>query len=247
MDVPSVTVGGIQSHKTNTAERNEHSRLRAVVDTIARAADKILPGQSTASRLQARETGFRQAANNLARVSALAQSAEDGVRQIRGEVEKLRSAGGDDVKKIRDNIDRVTTTTTFEGKKLLDGSHGKISLEETLSVGTGGSKNDVTLPLPDLTSRALVGAPTPERPAPEKIDQALRTVDTAAEQVRNFRRAADVVTVSLHTAAVNQQAAQAELQPKDFESTPLREIRENHKAAIDAQARISQAVVRLVN
>ncbi len=240
MDVTSV-VGGSQPQRNNNVERNAPSRIRAAVDTIVRAADSVLAGQSTASRLQARETGFRQAASNLARASTLAQTAEDGVRQIRDEVRRLRS-GEDEPRRIRDNIDRIARETAFETRPLLNGSREEISLEKTLS-GTGGSKDDVTLRLPDLSSRRLLG----DEPTRERVDEALRTVDNVAANIDDFKKSADIIAASLDTVVANQRASQSELREDDFERNPLREIRENREAAVGAQAKIPPALVKLVN
>lgn len=242
MDVTSIT-GGIQPQKNNGVERNAPARLREVVDRIARESDKVLEGQSTAARLQARETGFRQVSVNLARAGTLAQRADEGVRQIRDEVEKLRTADDGETRRVRDNVDRIARETTFESRPLLDGSREKISLEETIS-GSGGSKDDVTLSLPDLSSRSLLDEPS----RPVRVDDALRRLDGVSSGIDDFRKSVEIVSASIQTVAANQQAAQSELRDSDFDIDPLREIRENREAAIGAQARnINPALVKLVS
>jgi flagellin-like hook-associated protein FlgL len=241
MDVTSI-VGGSQPQRNNNVERNAPSRIRAVVDTIVRTADRVLENQSTASRLQAREAGFRQAAANLARVNTLVQTAEGGVDQIRSDLRRLRNADDDESRRIRDNIDRAARETRFEGEPLLDGSRREVSLEETLS-GTRESRDDVTLRLPDLSSRRLLG----DGPARERVDEALRTVDDVGSELREFRKSVEVVAASIETVTANRQASQAELLDSDFERDSLRTIRENSKEAVGAQAKVPPELVKLVN
>jgi flagellin-like hook-associated protein FlgL len=242
MDITSVALGGVQPQQN--APRNSSAKLRSVVDAlISNKSDQVLAQQTTASRLQAREVGFKQASGSLARVSTLAQTAGEGEKNIRVELEKLRTASGDDVKKSVETIDRIAKSTSFEGKPLLDGTHEKVSLEEALS-GTAGGKDDITLSLPNLSAKALVG----DTPSPEKIDEAIKTVDKAVADAGDFEKAVDVIAASIDTAAANQQAAQSDLKDTDLDSNALKDVKESPAKAVIAQGnQLNPALVKLVN
>jgi flagellin-like hook-associated protein FlgL len=244
MTINPVVGTGIQPQQ-NATERS--AKLRSVVDTFigtgARVSDDVQTQQTKASRLQAADAGLKQASAGLARASALAQTVSEGAKKIRPELEKLRTAQSGDTKKITDTIDHIASNTTFEGKKVLDGSQ-KISLEETLTRKSGGT-NDITLSVPDHSAKGLG---VDKAPTPEKVDQAIKTVDKTVADTQDFTKAADVIAASIDTVAANRHAASSDLQEKDFSSNSPKDVHDNPAVAIAAQSnQLSPALMKLVN
>jgi len=241
MAIDSVVGTGIQTQQT--VDRPSSGKLKSVIDTLISKSTRPVDAveqQSTASKLQSRESGFKQASADLAEASSLVQTAREGAREIRDAFEDLRSKKTD-LPQTQEMVDRIVKETSFEDKPLLDGSL-KVSLEETLS-GTGGSENDITLAVDDLSAERLL-----KDDKPETVDRAVRTVEKVIVDTETFQQAVGIVAASVDTAAANQQAAQSELQESDFDNGTLKDVQQNPSIAVAAQSnQLNPALVKLVN
>ena len=130
---------------------------------INRAGDDAA-GLGIANRLSADVRGLRQAARNAEQANSMLQVAEGGVQQVQGILERMKElatqAASDnsgsrtvldsEFGQLRSEIARIVDTTSFQGRKMLNGSFGN-------SVDLGTSTIDSNAAI-QISTLSLTGA-----------------------------------------------------------------------------------------
>lgn len=257
-------------------------RLRAAIDSLvggtraSRAADNIA-ALSIATQLQTGTQNLRQASINLAQTSSLVQVADGGIRQIQSALSQLRSLASQAAKNptlnpqaraqidaqfrnIAAEIDRIAGSTSFNNRKLLDGSlSGDNAIPLTSLLGAPGSPNDaVTLSIGNLSTDNLFNGETLSLSTQESAERAFDVVGDALDRVLTartgvgaFQQAIGFAAAHIDSAAVNQEAATAILRDTDIAEAStqfsLASLQRNASIAIAAQGnQLPNSLIRLI-
>ena len=148
---------------------------------INKAADDAA-GLAIASRMTTQISGMNQAARNANDGISLAQTAEGALAELTNNLQRIRElavqaandsnsegdreALDDEVQQRLAEIDRIAATTSFNGRRVLDGSFGNATFQvganagETISVGLSDSvrQADIGGTYSDVTTLATAGA-----------------------------------------------------------------------------------------
>lgn len=130
----------INSAKDDAAGLQISNRLGSQVSGLNVAVKNANDGISMA---QAAEGALQQSTNILQRMRDLSLQAANG-----SNAESERTALNDEVTQLKKELDRISNTTTFGGRQLLDGSFGVASFQvgaaanEIISVGMDSSASD---------------------------------------------------------------------------------------------------------
>jgi len=133
------------------------SRINSAKDDAA--------GLAISSRMQSQVRGLNVAIRNANDGISMAQTAEGAMAEVSNMLQRMRelavqSANGvntaqdrkyldDEVQQLKSEIDRIVSTTTFNGKKLLDGS-----MSSTLQIGTSAGQT-LNMSVADLSTLSL--------------------------------------------------------------------------------------------
>jgi len=177
--------------QTNTAEDTENSERL----TFSENLDKKLSGtQDTLDKSQEGGTMLNIASSSFSSISDTLSEIETKVKSVLD-----NNASDEDIKELNDfigeklaEIDKVVNNTTFNGKKLLDGS-----MQDSLQIDDeNGDKVDISTEFKDTSLEAL-GLPestdfsiTNEEDAQaflEKIDNAEEEISTRQETVSGYQ------------------------------------------------------------
>jgi flagellin len=262
--------------------QRSNNRLQAALASLVsgtklnRASDDVA-ALSIASKLQSETAALRQVSSNLAQVASLSQVADGGAAQIQDALQKLkdlaqqanapivsednRKALNQQFQQLKAEIDRISENTSFNGKKLLDGSisgDNAISVNQTVAAEDAPSNDDEALSIPSLSTGSLFSGQSLDilsasgaLQASAVIDEALSKVSTARADIGSFQQVANFAAANVDTIVANQQAAVSELSDTDFaaaasEASQARILREA-ALAIQAQGnRLSPALLKLI-
>ncbi|WP_077369361.1 flagellin N-terminal helical domain-containing protein [Anaerosalibacter sp. Marseille-P3206] len=119
---------------------------------INRAADDAA-GMAISQKMQAQVRGLRQASRNSLDGISLIQTAEGALNEVHAMLQRMRElcvqgangvykeddlkSIGDEIVQLTEQIDKIAKETEFNGKKLLDGTEGKLQLQ------VGANENQV--------------------------------------------------------------------------------------------------------
>lgn len=224
--------------------RNTTSKIQEAVAQLASGrrvnkASQDVASLSVATQLQNQISGLRTALGNSSLAVSQLQVADNDIGQIQNILGRLKeiatqsnSGGLDDSSRkaldvefqgLAEEVSRLASTSSFNGKTLLDGS---LSGSEALSIngvlGEGSVEDDVALEIESLTANDIFGAKLNVRTqasaeeALNAIQQAFNTVGTARASVGSFLEQIDYASAAIETAISNQEAARSELSDADF-------------------------------
>ena len=133
------------------------SRINSAKDDAA--------GLAISSRMESQVRGLNAAIRNANDGISMAQTAEGAMEEVSNMLQRMRelavqSSNGvnsaqdrkyldDEVQQLKSEIDRIVSTTTFNGKKLLDGS-----MSTTLQIGANAGQN-MNVSVADLSTLSL--------------------------------------------------------------------------------------------
>ncbi|MDX2112704.1 MAG: flagellin [Alphaproteobacteria bacterium] len=273
-------IGGLTGSQSQQNIQKTNSRLQAAIaqlvsgSRINRAADDVA-ALSIATQLQSEVSSLKQASGNIAQASSLAQVADGGIAEIRRAVDEIRSiaqqaaapttspesreALNRQVQGLAAEIDRIAGSTSFNGKKLLDGSlSGASSLSLTNLLGAGDAADSESFSLDSLTARSLLGeagidVSTAQSAGAslEVLDAAAQRVDRARAQTGSFLQTLNYAAANIDSAVANQEAARSILQDADFAGAAtegsLASLLRNAQIAVQAQGnRLQPNVLKLI-
>jgi len=136
----------------NAQNQNDNLRKLSSGERITRAGDDAA-GLAISENLKAQIRGVRQASRNAGDAISLIQTAEGGLNEVSNIIIRLRELAvqsasdtiGDtergfaniEFQQLKDEVERIAKSTTFNGKKLLDGTCGLMEFQ----VGTHNDPN----------------------------------------------------------------------------------------------------------
>lgn len=223
---------------------------------INRAGDDAA-GLSISEKMRAQIRGLDQASTNAQDGISLVQTAEGALTETHSILQRMRElavqAGNDtnvttDRTAIKDEIDqlnaeinRISTTTEFNTKKLLDGSSKGVSLQVgankgqtvTFSIGNMGATslgvNSVA-----VTGSASAGA------AVSTINAAINTVSAQRSKLGAMQNRLEYTINNLNTSSENLTAAESRIRDTDMASE-MSEYSKNNILQQASQAMLAQA------
>jgi len=165
---------------TNTASLNTQRNLNASSNSLSTSLQRLSTGSKInsakddaaglqiANRLTSQINGLGVATKNANDGISLAQTAEGALQQSTNILQRMRdlslqSSNGSnsaaerkaldgEVGQLKQELDRISNTTTFGGRKLLDGSFG------TASFQVGSSANEIiSVGIDEMSSKSLKG------------------------------------------------------------------------------------------
>src|SRR5215831_2249818 len=129
----------INSAKDDAAGLAISSRMTTQINGLTQAARNANDGISLA---QTTESALQEVTNNLQRIRELAVQSANATNS-----DSDRAALDQEVQQRLAEVNRIATQTSFNGRKVLDGSFGNATFQvganvgETISVGLGSSTN----------------------------------------------------------------------------------------------------------
>lgn len=246
----------------NQQKRAEHaSQALASGNRIVKAGDDAA-GLAISQSMNAQVKGMQMARMNSFNAVSAIQVSEGGLNEVSNILVRLRELGiqaasdniGDkerqflnlEAQNIIQESDRISKTTVFGDKVLLDGSGGK----QTFHVGpNGGDENTITY---DLSSDARASALGIDGLSLEDKDSArdlLKTVDSAMQTVGGMRanfgaiqNRLEITTNNLDTQIENLSAAKSRIADTDIakESSELASAQVLQNAAVSVLAQANQ-------
>lgn len=223
---------------------------------ITKAGDDAA-GLAISEKMRAQIRGLDQANRNVQDGISLIQTAEGGMEEITNILQRMRELsvqGANDtnqpterakiqaeINQLSEEINRISDTTEFNGKKLLDGTSTNITLQvgancgQTLAVGVGAMSAGA------LTVSALsVGSTTLANAAISSIDVALETVNTSRATLGAQQNRLEYTQNNLTTSSENLTAAESRIRDVDVakEMVNLSKLNILQQAS---QAMVSQA------
>jgi flagellin len=167
------------SVNTNSVSLNAQRNLSSSQSSLATSMQRLssglrvnsakddAAGPAIAERMSAQTRGLNVAARNANDGISLAQTAEGALGKVGDMMQRMRelavqsanATNSDDdrkalqseVSQLRDEIDRVAKNTSFNGRKLLDGSFGSANFQ----VGSGAGENITVGSLTNTTAAGL--------------------------------------------------------------------------------------------
>lgn len=245
-------------------------QMRAIVkisagkktDSIENAAEQMIADQA---EIQA--SGAAQASQNVQDGLNMLQTAEGDLGGINDNLQKIRELSlqasngtyGDkekeairsQIESLTGEIDRISKTSSFNGKALLDGSNSGLTIQ---SGGNSGSDNQVQIddPLSSASASAL-GLPTGDDLKTaisnggmlDKVDEALKTVSQRRSSIGAISNTLEGSINSLSIRHENMSAVESRIRDVDVaaETSKLtqNQILSSSSAALLAQANQSPA------
>ncbi len=259
--------------------QKSNSKLSAAIAALASgnrltSASTDISSLSVASQLQAATSGLKQASGNLAQASSLAQVADGGLSQIFDVAQQLqnlaqqarspilnddnRKALGEQFKQLEAQIDSIAGTTSFGGKKLLNGDlngSGAVSLDSLIS---SEGDDSGSLSLGDFSIASLFGSSPLDLStdagaanAFAVVGEALSKITSGRADVGSFLGSVDYAASNIDSAIANQEAARSTLQDTDFAEAATDQsqatLQQNVALALAAQGnRLTPALLQLV-
>lgn len=277
------SISGFSSLQQQQSIQKTSAKLATVITALVSgnavgASGVDVASLSVASQLQSAGRAIKQASANLAQASSLAQVADGGLEQIQNVVEQLqnlaqqssaptisednRKALSDQFRQLTQGLDRIVASTSFGGKKLLNGDTSgtdSVSLDALLSASSSSEGGDSgTLDIKNLASSSLfggktidIGTPSGASDAVAILAEALNKVSATRADVGSFLQSTDYAAATIDTIAANQEAARSTLQDSDFAQAATEKsqasLQNNVAISIAAQGnRLSPALLQLI-
>lgn len=161
-------------------------------------------GLAISERMRAQIRGLKQAQNNVKDAVSLLQTGEGALQQTTDILHRMRelvikaqntgvlsesdrTAIDVELSSLRDEIDRISATTTFNSKKLLDGSCGTDSPLEFQIGPTSESCDRISIEINDMSSKGLSNIEgtklSIDISTPKAMDETLKGIDYAISKV----------------------------------------------------------------
>lgn len=276
------SVSGLSGAQSQLGIKRANEKLQAAIASLVsgerlnKASDDVA-ALSVASQLQSKVSNLRQVTGNLAQASSLSQVADGGAQQIHSVLERLKNVAqqasnptlnadnrkqlNQEFQQLKAAIDRFADDTTFNNKKLLDGSltgEDAISLGSLLSTDGSSEEGGADLEIDSLFSSSLfsgqdvnVLSADAALQAVASIDSALGRVTSVRADIGSFQQSVNYAAASVETAVINQEAARSILQDTDFAEastqSALAKIQRDAGIAVAAQGnRLSPVLLKLV-
>jgi flagellin len=255
---------------SNTSQEAEFSKLSSG-KRITKSADDAA-GLAIAKKLEADTRGLRMASRNANDAISMVQVAEGGLNETSNILTRLRElsiqAGSDTVgeaergylsleyEQLVQEADRISKTTTFNGRSLLQGRGEVLSFQ----VGSnGGQENIIEMDAgaTDSSAESLGISGTNVRDKRDAIEN-LERIDSAINKVSAFRanfgsiqsRLTSTIN-NLDVTVVNQEAARSRIEDVDYAESTAKlassQIKNAAGAATLSQAnQLGNAALRLI-
>jgi len=217
-------------------------------------------GLAVAENLRAQITSLDQAARNVSEGSSLLRTAEGALSQIGGLLDRARElavqASTGTISGIQrralnrefiatlEEINQISTTTEFNGLKLLTGSLGPSAVNPvTIQAGTGATEADmISIDAVEKTDTQTLGLENVDIATAENARNAITAIDNSLGQVTSRRSAVGVLSnrleISINSIAVareNLLATEEQIRGVDYS----RETSDQRQNEVIQQAGIS--------
>lgn len=255
---------------SNSLKEAEFSKLSSG-KRINKSADDAA-GLAIATKLNAETKGLRMASRNANDAISLVQTAEGGLNETSNILTRLRElsvqAASDSMSdqdrgylsleytQLMDEADRISKTTTFNGRNLLDGSGDNLQFQ----VGTfAGDENiiEIDASVTDSSSDSLgIGGSSVKTKEDaienlEKIDAAISKVSSYRANFGSLQSRLNSTINNLDVAVINQEGARSRIEDTDVAESAAKlasaQIKTSAGTATLVQANgVGQSALRLI-
>lgn len=255
----------------NLMAMNTHRQLSINNNSSAKSIEKLSSGYrinragddaaglSISEKMRAQVRGLTQASRNAQDGISLIQTAEGALNETHAILQRMRElavqAANDtnestdrgaltnEYNQLKTEVDRIASSTTFNEKKLLDGSltAGKGNLQIGADAGVKiqvsiGTMTAARLSLAAFTFASFGCASV----AIGKFDTAIKTVSTERSKLGAFQNRLEHTIKNLDTAAENVQASESRIRDVDM-AKEMMQFTKNNILSQAAQAMLAQA------
>lgn len=224
----------VNSAKDDAAALAIVAQMGAEVRGISQAARNATDGSSM---LQVADGAMGEVGDMLGRMRELSIAAASGTVNA-----SQRQAIDQEFQSLREEIDRVSASTEFNGRALLDGSEGNVELQ----VGTdadAGSRLSVNIDAVDSSSLGVSGdvlTADAARASIDALDDAIAQLSSSRTDVGVAHNRIESTLSNLSTERINTVAAQSRIEDVDVgaetANLAMAQIREQFGVALQAQA-----------
>lgn len=237
---------------TNVAALNAHRQLTAndgmLNKSLARLSSGLringasddAAGLAISQKMEGQTRGLDQASRNAQDGISLIQTAEGAMSETQSILQRMRELAvqgandtlttadrsniSDELTELSSELDRISTTTEFNTKKLLDGSLSAASTSLTFQIGANAGQT-ISLSLNSMSSTSLtvtnggtisVGNATAASLAIDKIDSAINTVSNNRSKLGALINRLQHTITNLGVASENLNAANSRVKDLDM-------------------------------
>jgi flagellin len=217
VSVSSSTTSGVYSNQINRNEKNAVKSLNQIGSgkSINKASDNAA-GLAIATQLSSDVTTLRQSSSNLLQGSSVLQTADGALEQsgnILNRMKELstqassgsldsnsRSAINDEYQNLKGELDKISSNTSFNGQKLVDGTYNNnfqagTSATDTISANLSGVDSSAT----GLGLTAGAGASATALSTPASAQAASNELDSAISKLSSYRSEVGAIQSSFST------------------------------------------------
>jgi len=228
----------INSASDNAAGLAISERMQSQTRGINKAIDN---SQDGISLVQTAESALSSTHDSLQRMRELAVQSSNGTLS-----ENDRAALNQEFSQLKDEISQTAQSTSFNGKKLLDGS-----LNESIDTGSDGSGVNVSVPDMSLTGLNLdslsISSSDSAIDAIDKLDNAIESVSNERGNLGSTSKVLEDTISNLMTSNENIQASESQIADTDIAKASMEltknMILEKANIAILAQGKKNAASV----
>ncbi len=266
----SAGINGASSSLQKTAARIQNT-IAAIVSGNKLKASQDVASLAIAAQLQSQVSGLRQTAGNISQALSLTQVASDAVDQQLAITDRLqqiatqanspvvseeaRKSLNNEFKALSEELDRISDQTSFNNKKLLDGTFS-LTTKQALGDNDADSVEGDALAVDDLSASSLFEGETPDvltqanaQAALASVAQARETLMSTRAEIGSFGQSLDFAGASIESALFNQEAARSTLADTDFAeaSTELALLNLQRNAGLALQAQTKKLPPNLLD
>ncbi|MCC0637098.1 MULTISPECIES: flagellin [unclassified Clostridioides] len=211
----SALIANNQMGRNVSAQSKSMEKLSSGV-RIKRAADDAA-GLAISEKMRAQIKGLDQAGRNVQDGISVVQTAEGALEETGNILQRMRTLSiqsanetntneerqkiADELSQLKDEIERISSSTEFNGKKLLDGSSSNVRLQVganygTNVAGTSNNNNEITVELvntsnvmskANITSTTIGNMKTAGSSGTDAAKQMASSLDVALKEVNTSR------------------------------------------------------------
>lgn len=211
----SALIANNQMGRNVSAQSKSMEKLSSGV-RIKRAADDAA-GLAISEKMRAQIKGLDQAGRNVQDGISVVQTAEGALEETGNILQRMRTLSvqssnetnteeerskiADELSQLKDEIERISSSTEFNGKKLLDGSASNVRLQVganygTNVSGTSNNNNEITVQLVDtsavmsnasITSSTIASMKTAGASGTDAAKSMVSSLDAALKEVNSSR------------------------------------------------------------
>ncbi len=211
----SALIANNQMGRNVNAQSKSMEKLSSGV-RIKRAADDAA-GLAISEKMRAQIKGLDQAGRNVQDGISVVQTAEGALEETGNILQRMRTLSvqssnetnteeerskiADELSQLKDEIERISSSTEFNGKKLLDGSASNVRLQVganygTNVSGTSNNNNEITVQLVDtsavmsnasITSSTIASMKTAGASGTDAAKSMVSSLDAALKEVNSSR------------------------------------------------------------